>query len=135
MSTSHERDEWSIILPITRTFTRGIYTPDRGITLTPSRPVSAIPILVAMRALPDLITFMSGLKFPSAILSPGMTYLLFISCIAQKLTTRAKNPSESIFSFFIISFSLLWVVGYSALIFLSVDHRLICLYLGRPLCN
>src|SRR5215210_9402184 len=91
-------------------------------TLTPSRPVSAIPILVAMRALPDLITFICGLKFPSAILSPGITYLLFISGMAQKLTTGAKNPSESISSFFIIFFSLLLLVRYSALIFLSVGR-------------
>jgi len=42
--------------------------------------------------------------------------------MAQKLTTGAKNPSESISSFFIIFFSLPLLVGYSALIFLSVGR-------------
>jgi len=40
--------------------------------------------------------------------------------MAQKLTTGANNPSESILSFFIIFSSLPLLVGYSALIFLSV---------------
>jgi hypothetical protein len=42
--------------------------------------------------------------------------------MAQKLTTRAKNPSESISSFFNIFFSLPLLVGYSALIFLGVGR-------------
>jgi hypothetical protein len=41
--------------------------------------------------------------------------------MSQVLTTRAKNPSESKLSLVIIFFSLPLLVGYSALIFLSVD--------------
>src|SRR2546427_12541077 len=89
-------------------------------TLTPSRPVSAIPILVAIRALPALITFINGLKFPSTILSPGMTYLLFTSCMPQRLTTRAKGPSENTSLFFIFSFSFLEVV--TAVLYFNCNH-------------
>src|SRR5439155_22181397 len=99
-------------------------------TLTPSRPVSAIPILVAIRALPALITFINGLKFPSTILSPGMTYLLFTSCMPQRLTTRAKGPSENTSSFFIFSFSFIGVV--TADLYFKCRH-LAFLNLGRAL--